>query len=371
MWDHAIESIRCPRCTAAVRLDTLPASDASPRSGPAWVETGALFCDTCRVLYPIWKGVPILLTYTTPLAEMTVGSWPAATRSAWRGAGFRLPSDQAPKGEQFVGASFSTEWADYEYGATLWTAPTDDRIQTFQGECGLKKGDLKGKRFCEIGCGLGIMTNEAATTLGAEAWGMDLSSAVFRAAAQFRSNSMLHFVQASIFAPPFEPGAFGFVYSHGVLHHTWSTKAAVARAVTLVRDDGGFYVWLYGYDDVRISVTRRIAFAAEALVRPVLARLPPKMATVAQLPLIPMYQVASLLGKSSGTHGTVYSAKEALHAARDRFTPLYAHRHEVDEVAGWLKEMGFNHIHVVKENEVAPSWSLAIKRNVSVRARRN
>ena len=95
--------------------------------------------------------------------------------------------------------SFSTEWEAYDYGDTLWTASTADRLQAFRGECGLQQGDLAGRRFCEIGCGLGILTNEAASALGAEAWGMDLSTSVFRAAAQFRANPRLHFVQASIF----------------------------------------------------------------------------------------------------------------------------------------------------------------------------
>ena len=61
-------------------------------------------------------------------------------------------------------------WADYDYGPTLWTAPTEDRLRTFRGECGLSGGDLRGKRFLEIGCGLGILTDAAASRLGAEAW---------------------------------------------------------------------------------------------------------------------------------------------------------------------------------------------------------
>jgi len=382
MWEHAMRTIRCPRCKSGLRLNSLlklqrsrfevDEKPAWPNGGSDshWIENGALFCDHCRVVYPIHKGVPILLTYKTAIAEMTVNSWPESSRNAWLGGGFQLSSDQAPKGEKFVSASFSTEWADYDYDATLWTASTEDRIQTFRGECGLKAEGLKDKRFCEIGCGLGIITNEAARGLNAEAWGMDLSGAVFRAAMQYCANPMLHFVQASIFAPPFESGHFDFIYSHGVLHHTWSTKEALGHAAMLVRNEGRLYVWLYGYDDVRISMTRRFAFGVEVVTRPLLARLPPSAARIALLPLIPVYQIASLFGKWSGTHGTVYTAKQAMHAARDRFTPLYAQRHEVQEVAGWLRELGFRDIQPVRENEVAPTWSLAIKRNVAIRAGR-
>jgi methyltransferase family protein len=199
---------------------------------------------------------------------------------------------------------------------------------------------------------------------------MDLSTSVFRAAAHFRANPRVHFVQASIFSAPFKPQQFDFVYSHGVLHHTLNTKEAVRRAAQLMGLDGTLYVWLYGFDDVRISLAKQLAFALETATRPLMARLPPAIATVALLPLIPVYQVASFFGKLSGTHGSAYSPKQAMHAARDRFTPLFAHRHEFDQVANWYEELGLKTIHRVAGAEVSPSWALAIERNVAIRGRR-
>jgi SAM-dependent methyltransferase/uncharacterized protein YbaR (Trm112 family) len=381
MWEHAADTLACPRCRGPLKLrviqdrrittsERLPHQANASNISDRWIETGVLCCDTCRCIYAIHRGVPILLGYQTVLRETAYATWPAPLRRELLDSGYGFSSDAAPKGEKFVAATFSTEWETYEYGATLWTASTLDRLKTFRGECGLKDGDLAGKRFCEIGCGLGILTNEAASGLGAEAWGMDLSTSVFRAGAQFRDNPRLHFVQASIFSPPFKAVTFDFVYSHGVLHHTWSTKEAVRCAAGLLRDGGSLYVWLYGYDDVRISFPRRLAFAAERVTRPLIARLPPAVATVALLPTVPLYQVASSLGRISGTHGASYSAKQAMHAARDRFTPLFAHRHEFDEVARWYDEIGLKGIHKVTGTEVAPSWALAIERNVAIRGRR-
>jgi SAM-dependent methyltransferase/uncharacterized protein YbaR (Trm112 family) len=377
MWMHAAALLACPSCKSPLELRIIGADDQAgaadhPVAGtaPFWIDAGLLTCPACRCFYPVHRGVPILLRYRTANAEAAHAAWPQALREELRAAGIGFPLDEPPQGEKFVAASFSTEWEDYDYGPTLWTASTSDRLQAFRGECGLKEGDLAGKRFCEIGCGLGILTHEAATVLGAEAWGMDLSSSVFRAAAQFRDNPNLHFVQASIFAAPFAPQQFDFVYSHGVLHHTWSTKEAVRHAAELVTQGGGLYVWLYGYDDVRISLPRRLAFALEEKTRPVIARLPPKVATAVLWPLVPMYQVASLLGRLSGTHGATYSAQQAIHAARDRFTPLFAHRHEYDEVAGWYEEIGLQDAHKVEGSEVPASWALAIERNVSIRGQR-
>jgi len=381
MWEHAVETVACPRCSGPLTPRVIHDERRSvTHSGPSqpdlsgisdrWIETGVLCCDTCKCAFAIHRGVPILLRYKTRLAQAAYDTWPAALRRDLLEGGFDFSSDTAPRGEKYVAATFSTEWETYEYGATLWTGSTVDRLQTFRGECGLKAGELAGLRFCEIGCGLGILTNEAAEGFGADAWGMDLSTSVFRAAAHFKANPRVHFVQASVFSAPFKPQEFAFVYSHGVLHHTWNTKEAVLRAVQLLRSDGSLYVWLYGYGDVRVSIPRQVAFAVEALLRPLIARLPPPVATAVLLPLVPLYQVASLLGKLSGTHGSKYSPRQALHAARDRFTPLFAHRHEFDEVANWFREIGLTTIHKVAGAEVAPSWALALERNVAVRGSR-
>ncbi len=380
MWMHAMPSIVCPRCRESLACTVIEddgnVHEASPSGCSAttvskrWIERGVLTCGVCRCFYPIHRAVPILLRYKTALGESTYRDWPHSLRQKLSEAGFGFPADDAPRGEEFVAASFSTEWETYDYGPTLWTASTADRLQAFRGECGLKGGELVGKRFCEIGCGLGILTNEAAATLGAEAWGMDLSTSVFRAAAHFRDNPRLHFVQASVFSAPFKPRQFDFVYSHGVLHHTWSTKQAVLHAAGLVSGGGTLYLWLYGHDDVRVSLPRRLAFALETRTRPVIARLPPRVATAVLLPLVPIYQVASFLGRLTGTHGKMYSPQQAIHAARDRFTPLFAHRHDFSEVASWYEEIGLQGLHKVEGSEVPPSWALAIERNVSIRGQR-
>jgi 2-polyprenyl-3-methyl-5-hydroxy-6-metoxy-1,4-benzoquinol methylase len=370
MWERAAEVLACPGCHGMLGLRALETRLSDRASADRWVETGVFTCERCKCLYPIHRGVPILLRYVTMMAQMAFRAWPQAVRTELTAGGFDFPGDEPPPGEKFVCAAFSTEWEDYDYGPTLWTASTAERLQTFRGECGLGEGDLAGKRFCEVGCGLGILTNEASATLGAEAFGIDLSTSVFRAAAQFRDNPRVHFVQASVFAAPFRAQEFDFVYSHGVLHHTFNTQEAVRQAAQLVRAGGGLYVWLYGYEDVRVSVPRRLAFALEQSTRPWLARLPPRVATGVLLPLVPVYQAASLIGRLSGSHGATYSAQQAIHAARDRFTPLYAHRHEYEEVADWYREIGLHDLHRVEAGEVSASWAPAIERNVSIRGRR-
>lgn len=374
MWKHATKVLVCPACARDLSLSVLQARSASQQAGDessgTWVDSGWLACRACGTIYVIHQGVPILLPYATAAAQAEHASWPSKVHAALTQQGLSLPTAAPPPGERCVAASFSTEWRDYDYGPTLWTASTADRKRAFHGECGLGAGELRGERFCEIGCGLGILTHEAVTQFGAEAWGIDISTSVFRAARQFADNPRLHFLQASVLSAPLATQQFAFVYSHGVLHHTWNTKEALRRAKMLVSPGGTLYVWLYGYDDVRISVSRRVAFRLESATRPVLARLPQQVVSLVLAPLVPLYQAASYFGQHSGTHGSTYTARQALHAARDRFTPLYAHRQEFDDVAEWFAEIGLGDVHRVQGGEVPASWALAMERNVAIRGRR-
>jgi hypothetical protein len=58
-----------------------------------------------------------------------------------------------------------------------------------------------------------------------------------------------------------------------------------------------------------------------------------------------------------------------IHAARDRFTPRYAHRHQVNEVTGWFRRAGFDNIEVVDWKDMPAADHDDFRRNVGVRGR--
>jgi hypothetical protein len=58
-----------------------------------------------------------------------------------------------------------------------------------------------------------------------------------------------------------------------------------------------------------------------------------------------------------------------VHAARDRFTPKFAHRHPVDEVAGWFRRAGFDSPEVLDWRVMPTADHDDYRRNVGVRAR--
>lgn len=367
MWEVAASSFRCPSCRGELSSTVISTSSRKTGAQGDWIERGYLACPNCRFFYAIHQGVPILLPYATSNARLAHSLWDGGTRAALKRLGLSFPSAAPPPGERHVSSSFSTEWEYYDYGPTLWTASTTDRKLAFRGECGLSERGLEGRRFCEIGCGLGILTNDAAETFGADAWGMDISTSVFRAAKQFAANRRSHFVQASIHHPPFPPEYFDFVYSHGVLHHTYDCRRAVKQAISLLQSGGTIYIWLYSLRDVYVSIPRRVAYWLECASRPVIARLPQQLASVVLLPLVPVYQWASARGIEAGTHTRRYTAKEAMHAARDRFTPLFASRHEIKELSEWFSESGLVNLQRVMGSDVPPSWAIAMEQNTALR----
>ena len=97
---------------------------------------------------------------------------------------------------------------------------------------------------------------------------MDLGYAVDQARHYFGQNPRFHIVQASVFAPPFRGGAFDVVYSHGVLHHTYSTRVAFSHIAKLPKPvNGMLFIWLYSHEQERATPMRRTLMTIERVIR--------------------------------------------------------------------------------------------------------
>ena len=167
--------------------------------------------------------------------------------------------------------SFSKEWLEYDYDGVIWEMSYDDHELRFLKEIGPALTERRHGNFLEVGCGLGITTALAHKNSGADAVGLDLSLAVWKACRHYRSNPFLHFVEASVFAIPFAPASFDLIYSRGVLHHTVSTEKAFESVAPLCRPGGTLYLWVYGMGSIRETVFRRVVYALERAMRPVLS----------------------------------------------------------------------------------------------------
>src|SRR2546427_10063793 len=308
MRKRLLRWLACPLCQGGLELRTAVARQqpAAPADRAALeviapiertddidtdVVAGALVCASCRRYYPVHNGVPRMLTYATEVAHVH-----AREHAAWIAeqlAGFALPAGSPPPGEAGVLRTFSTEWTGYRWnGTSYWASSPGAMLRVKRFELGLGKHELKHRLVLEVGIGIGGTADAPSRAEDCELVGMDLSYAVAQARHYFGANPRLHIVQASVFAPPFRANTYDAVYSHGVLHHTYSTRAAFGEIARLPKPTQGMlYVWLYSHEQERLTPLRRAIMAVERAVRPALSRLPAAVQTAALLPAPPLYMV--------------------------------------------------------------------------------
>ena len=106
-------------------------------------------------------------------------------------------------------------------------------------------------------------------------------------------------------------------------------------------------------------------------MRPMIARnlrsLPSRAAVAA---MAYGYLLVNALHRLRDTAVKKYDYEKALHAARDRFTPLYAHRQDFAEVASWLTALGFEDVEEVDWRTMPTANQDNYRRNTGVRGRR-
>lgn len=199
--------LACPVCSGELEFAAL---DDHPHEGTE-LDSGSLRCRRCKVEYPIVDGVP------------------------------RLRLSDAMKDGRVASTAerFGFEWHRYP-----GPRPGVDR-DIFLEEVQLPPAALAGQLTLDAGCGMGRFSL-AALELGAEVVSVDLSDALTRLIPMMRENPRLHVVQGDLLRPPFKPGTFDLVFSHGVIHHTADTKGAFDSIAPLVKKGGKLSVWVYG-----------------------------------------------------------------------------------------------------------------------------
>jgi ubiquinone/menaquinone biosynthesis C-methylase UbiE/uncharacterized protein YbaR (Trm112 family) len=331
--------------------------------------TGALACEECKIYFPILNGVPRMLTYPCDVTRVF-----SEQNKIWieeNLAGYQLPNENPTRGEEEVLRNFSTEWTNYEWtGESYWSVTPENMLRCKRYELGLDKHSLKHKLVLEVGIGIGGTADLISRNEECELIGVDLGYAVDQARRYFGDNNLLHIVQASVFALPFRDETFDAVYSHGVLHHTYSTEEAFKSVARLPKPNGMFYVWLYSHEHEQVTMVRRLLMGIENVSRPVLSRLPGALQTIALSPTVPvymLYQNVYMRRKVGEARTAKYGWNEALHAARDRLTPPFAFRHTYEEVANWFASAKFRKLEMLRDEKLPEGVPETYCQNVGIR----
>lgn len=150
---------------------------------------------------------------------------------------------------------FSLEWfaeADARFIQASRLFATDkqpfDRIIPF--------GQLQGARVLEIGCGMGLHS-ELMARAGADVNAIDLSpTSVAASRRRFELKGLAGAIrEADAENLPFEDGAFDFVWSWGVIHHSSRTARIVREIRRVLKPTGSCRIMVYNRAGVIVPLT--------------------------------------------------------------------------------------------------------------------
>lgn len=140
--------------------------------------------------------------------------------------------------------SFGMQWNEFrQTQLDSYSGLTISRDR-FWASTGWTPEQVRGKWMLDCGCGSGRFA-EIALEAGANLVALDYSSAADAAYQNLRHHPNLHVIQGDIYALPFAPGTFPFVYSLGVLQHTPDVKKAFMSLPVMVSKGGQFCADFY------------------------------------------------------------------------------------------------------------------------------
>lgn len=202
---------------------------------------------------------------------------------------------------------------------------------------------FKNKIVLEVGCGHGKYV-KILNDLGSENIGLDLGPSVDLVYEITKDRPTAHVVQGNAMTPPLKDESFDYVWSHGVLHHTPSTKDAVAACAKLPKKKTGwFYVWVYHKGGFIWEYGNR-------LLRSITTRLPEKAVIALSYALAPLLYIIPAYNKDVNLSNVSWS--ECALSINDWLAPKYQWHHSAEEVISWYEEFGYKDMEVTPANGV-------------------
>ncbi len=282
--------------------------------------------------------------------------WEGATSLRCRTCGSEYPvTNNVPRlsGEPYV-ASFGRQWNRYDV-----ERPEEDEA-TFRVKTGTDASALSGQLVLDAGCGGGRYSKLVARH-GARVVGVDLSSAVEKAATLCADLPNATIVQADLLNLPLVEHTFDFVFSIGVLHHTPDAREAFRQVARRVRPGGKLAVWLYRKN---ILPQEWINSGLRALT----SRLPARVLEplCVGLSLIGGIPIANKILNKVANFSNHPDWTLRVCDTFDWYAPRYQSHHTLDELKAWFADEGFVDIEELRPARSGRFYDWAYRNNLVI-----
>jgi uncharacterized protein YbaR (Trm112 family)/ubiquinone/menaquinone biosynthesis C-methylase UbiE len=350
MKRYALKTLVCPFTRADLSLESFEETPVNlttqdierckraginPADANSAVKEGVLFCDASRKWYPITNYTPIMLDFATGMHSEFSERYSSRSDVF---ANYEMADGKPREGETFVQKSFTRQWDLLNHDNVSFGYTPEQRDEFVKLEFDWPPGVLEQSplNILEVGAGSGFETISLEHVSKGCVFGFDLNLALVRKGHLLYSNPFINTAISSAFRLPLRPRTFQVVYSNGVLHHTYSTKEAFDSVEQFRAEDGVICIWLYTHEDYVQGVKPQVVYLIESIFQQRVARLPDFWQDFVVKLLARhyhmKYQKHGELGREK------FTLKDSEHAVRDRWTPLYAHRHTFKEVIEWFQE---------------------------------
>jgi len=230
-------------------------------------------------------------------------------------------------------------------------------FERFWNATGWQPDALKGQWVLDVGCGSGRFA-EIALNAGANVVALDYSSAADACYANLKHHAGLHVIQGDVYALPFAPESFRFIYSLGVLQHTPDVAKAFGALPPKLAQGGHLCADFY-WNRLRTLLNPKY------LLRPVTKRMDQKKLFSWLVDNVPtLLRVSQVIGRIPLVgrflrrvvpvvdYTGVYqlSSKQleewALLDTFDMLAPAYDKPQSVSTVTRWFRDAGFTDVEV-------------------------
>lgn len=242
--------------------------------------------------------------------------------------------------------TFGRQWKTWGRSERIYGYTDEEAKKWFLTDLTAKDIDAEyfnGKTVLEVGCGHGRFV-KILNGLCDEYVALDLGPSVELAYEITRDNPKVHIVQGNAMFPPLKNEKFDYVWSHGVLHHTPSTKGAFKAVSRLPKKQTGrFYIWVYHKGGFIWEYGNRF-------LRNITSRLPASLIQIISYVLVPLLYLVPAYNKRVNLSNMSWG--ECALSVHDWIAPKYQWHHSAEEVSSWFKELGYTDIEKTSANGV-------------------